>query len=103
MQNTDHVCRFEWSYKWAMSILCVARSECKLKLTGLCFAEGVGVEGVLQACLSLSGFLGSHMGARVSLVTTLVPKTKPAAVFTGSVTNLFTCGHLQPLFIILSH
>lgn len=75
--NKEHVCRFEWTHKWFMSILCVPRSECKPKLTGLCFAEGVGVEGVWQACLSLSTFLRSATGVRVCLVTTLVPKTKP--------------------------
>lgn len=94
--NKEHVCRFEWTHKWAMSILCVPRSECKPKLTGLCFAEGVGVEGVWQACLSPSSLLGSAKGARVCLVTTLVPKTKQAAVCTGSVTNQFTCINPPP-------
>ena len=106
MQNKEYVLVFEREDKRAISILCVCACVCeapceyKPKVIGFCFFRRSGWGRCVTSAFSLlSGYLAQSgcWCAWVCVVMMLVPKTKPAAVFTGSHTNPFICCHLRPL------
>lgn len=100
VQNKEYVLVFEWTHKRAVSILCVfvfTSGWIQTQSYRLLFFEGVGGEGAWQARFCPFGLLVCV------LMMMLVPKTKPAAVFTGSHTNPFIGCHLRPPFSSLSH
>ena len=112
MQNKEYVLVFEGEDKRAISILCVCACVCvcvapceyKPQSDWLLFFRRSGWGRCVTSAFSLLlGYLAQSgcWCVWVCVVMMLVPKTKPAAVFTGSHTNPFICCHLRPLPFLL--
>lgn len=109
MQNKEYVLVFEGEDKRAISIFCVCACVCssmwiQTQSDWLLFFRRSGWGRCVTSAFSLLlGYLAQSQCwcAWVCVVMMLVPKTKPAAVFTGSHTNPFICCHLRPLPFLL--